>query len=292
MRYRHCIPFRYLIAMSSIILFCITCSVYAQQLIWVTDYKGSILDARKQNKFLLLLFYSEKDNIAATKKLEEKTLRDKDTLPSLVPFILIKLNVDMNPELTQKYHIIQVPTIVFTQANGTEIDRATGYQSPKKFQKVIQDIAVKNLTYGSPDELIKQLRVKPKDVTVLYAFGVEQMNIRDFMYAERVLKQVLELDPMDDSGLGDVTRLNLGFCLTQGNPDDVKLAAAVHYLNEFLQKYPKSDYLSEVYYQLGYCYTALGDKEKAIEIYKTAIPTATEPWLTKLKKQLEALPIK
>lgn len=268
--------------------FSFTVMVYAE-FGGTSDYKQALLDAKRQNKFLILYFYSEKENTAVTKKMEEKTLLSKDILPYYIAFIIIKLDKNNESELSQKYQVTQVPTIIFMQATGTEFDRVTGYLSAKKFQKVIQNIAIKNLTYGSTDELVKQLRMKPKDVTVLYAFGLEQMNIRDFNYAERVLKQILELDPMDDSGLGDVTRLNLAFCLTQGKPDAVKLAAAVHYLNEFLQKYPKSEYLSEVYYHLGYCYTSLGDKEKAIEVYKTAIPIATEPWLTKIKKQLDSL---
>ncbi|MDI6784130.1 MAG: tetratricopeptide repeat protein, partial [bacterium] len=189
----------------------------------------------------------------------------------------------------QKYQVAEFPTVIFTKPNGTELGRSIGYISAKKFQKKILEVAALNLTYGSSDTLIKQLRAKPKDVSVLYSFGVEQMNIRDFKYAEGVFHQILELDPVDEFGYGEVTRLNLAYCLMQGDRNQEKTESAIRYLEELLQKYPQSGYSAEVSFQLGLCYNSLGNKQKATEIFQNALPTAQEPWLTKIKKQLESL---
>jgi thioredoxin-related protein len=273
---------------SILILISFAAVVYAE-LAGTIDFNNAILEAKKQNKFLMLYFYSEKENIAVTKKMEEKTLTNKDILPYFAPFIIVNLNSDKEPELIRKYRVTQFPTIVFSLANGTEVDRVVGYTSVKKFQTKIQNIASKNLTYGSLEALIKKLREKPRDVTVLYAFAVEQMNIRDFKYAERVLRQILELDPMDDSGLGEVTRINLAFCLLEGEYSQEKNGSIIKVLEELLQKYPQSPYKAEASYLLGDSYYTLGNNPKAIEIYQQALPTAAEPWLTKIKKQLDRL---
>jgi tetratricopeptide (TPR) repeat protein len=259
------------------------------ELNWTTDYKNSILEARKRDKFLLLFFTSTTQNVNTVKKMESATLSHKDTLPYLSPFILIRLDVGQELELVNKYQVTTFPTVIFTKPSGTELNRVTGYLSAKKFQKNVSDIAGMNLTYGSSDTLIKQLRARPKDVSVLYSFGVEQMNIRDYNYAERVFRQILELDAADEFGYGEVTRLNLAYCLMQGESSKEKIGSAINVLEELLQKYPQTDYKGEISFLLGFNYNALGNKEKAIQIYQTALPITQEPWLTKIYKQLDLL---
>jgi thiol:disulfide interchange protein DsbD len=46
--------------------------------------------------------------------------------------VLLKINVDENPELSQKYQAYSLPTVVILDDNGNEINRIIGYQSPEQ----------------------------------------------------------------------------------------------------------------------------------------------------------------
>ncbi|MCX7918600.1 MAG: tetratricopeptide repeat protein [bacterium] len=257
------------------------------ELVWTTDYENSVLEARRREKFLLLFFYSATDKSSQTNSMEQKTLMHKDTVPYLTPFILVKIEINHKKDLALKYQVTKTPTIIFTKPNGNELDRVTGYIPVKKFLKLLIPIAEQNLTYGTPDNLIKQLKLRPKDISVLYAFGVEQVNIKDYKYAERIFRQILELDAIDEFGYGEVTRLNLGYCLLATEQKQEQLESAITIFEELLKKYPQTKYRPEIEYQLGVCYLTLGDKERAKTIFQSSLPNAPEPWFTKIKLQLE-----
>lgn len=47
-------------------------------------------------------------------------------------YVLLKLDVDANPQLSQKYQAYSLPTIIILDYNGREIKRIIGYQSPEQ----------------------------------------------------------------------------------------------------------------------------------------------------------------
>lgn len=52
--------------------------------------------------------------------------------------ILLKINVDNNPDLAQRYRAQSIPTLIIADAEGNEIDRITGVGgSPEDFLPVI-----------------------------------------------------------------------------------------------------------------------------------------------------------
>lgn len=60
--------------------------------------------------------------------------------------VLLKINVDNNPELAQRYRAQSIPTLLITDANGSEIDRITGVMgSPEDFLPMIADFVSKGL---------------------------------------------------------------------------------------------------------------------------------------------------
>ncbi len=52
--------------------------------------------------------------------------------------ILVKINVDNNPDLAQQYRVRSIPTLLLMDADGREIDRITGVMgSPEEFLPAI-----------------------------------------------------------------------------------------------------------------------------------------------------------
>ncbi len=68
---------------------------------------------------------------------EEYFSRD-DYKEVLSQCILLKVNVDNNPELAQRYRAQSIPTLILADASGNEIDRITGVMgSPEDFLPMI-----------------------------------------------------------------------------------------------------------------------------------------------------------
>ncbi len=60
--------------------------------------------------------------------------------------ILLKINVDNNPQLAQRYRAQSIPTLLLTDASGTEIDRITGVMgSPEEFLPMISSFISQGL---------------------------------------------------------------------------------------------------------------------------------------------------
>jgi thioredoxin 1 len=62
-----------------------------------------------------------------------------DELSTEVDVVVGKLNVDSNPESTQKYMVTSIPTIIFLK-NGSEIDRHRGVVSKSLLKQKIDSI--------------------------------------------------------------------------------------------------------------------------------------------------------
>lgn len=60
--------------------------------------------------------------------------------------ILLKINVDNNPDLAQRYRAQSIPTLILADASGSEIDRITGVMgSPEEFLPMITNFISQGL---------------------------------------------------------------------------------------------------------------------------------------------------
>ncbi len=60
--------------------------------------------------------------------------------------ILLKINVDNNPDMAQRYRAQSIPTLILADADGNEIDRITGVGgSPEDFLPVISAFIAQGL---------------------------------------------------------------------------------------------------------------------------------------------------
>ena len=99
-------------------------------------------DAKKiasaSGKPVIIDFYA--DWCLPCKELDEKTFSDRTVATELDRFVRIKADLTNNDDplvqkLTKQYSIVGVPTLVFLDSSGRELDasRLTGFESPKPF---------------------------------------------------------------------------------------------------------------------------------------------------------------
>lgn len=106
-----------------------TTSKSSSEIKWYTNLDSAIKEAQNTNKQIFVVFSASW--CPACQQLESETLVDDNVKQKISQnYVAVKIDVDTNPELSSKYGIYSIPTIVFMNSNGEVIKKIEGYQSP------------------------------------------------------------------------------------------------------------------------------------------------------------------
>ncbi|MEN6553733.1 MAG: thioredoxin family protein [Methanobacterium sp.] len=99
---------------------------------WTNDINLALKEAQATNKTVMIDFYSPScDNCV---KLDDVTFKDPNVKQKLTSnYVIVKINVDKNPNLATEYQITSAPVLVFLNSTGQEIKRIQGYKEPGEF---------------------------------------------------------------------------------------------------------------------------------------------------------------
>lgn len=108
-------------------------------------YDAKKIAARANGKPVVIDFYA--DWCLPCKELDHKTFTDANVISELDRFVRVKADLtapdaDFTKELTKRYAIVGVPTILFLDASGNEVAEArlTGYEPPDEFLQRAQRV--------------------------------------------------------------------------------------------------------------------------------------------------------
>ena len=110
---------------------------YAVEGEWIhDDLSAALALAEETGKPVFIDLYA--DWCRPCVMLSEEYFSRDDYKEVLSQCILLKVNVDNNPELAQRYRAQSIPTLILADASGNEIDRITGVMgSPEEFLPMI-----------------------------------------------------------------------------------------------------------------------------------------------------------
>jgi len=104
---------------------------------WTTDYENAVINSKRSQRPLLLDFGATW--CGPCKKLDATTLKDKDVAYTVQNgFIAVKIDVDRNRELTDKYQVKGFPTMIIVAPDGREIARRSGFIEAAPFLQWIK----------------------------------------------------------------------------------------------------------------------------------------------------------
>lgn len=98
---------------------------------WRTDFAASVDEARRANKPVMAYFTATW--CGPCQSLKHTTWADKDVAAALQNFVPVKIDVDRQPELAQKYNVEGVPFYAVIDADGTARRSTVGALSPADF---------------------------------------------------------------------------------------------------------------------------------------------------------------
>ena len=107
---------------------------------WGKDLPAALERARAEGKPVLVNFYA--NWCVWCKRLESTTLSDNDVKTVLRDRVVpVRLDVDGDGrELSNKYHVDGLPTILVLDSTGREIGRIPGYMAPTGFLEHVEGV--------------------------------------------------------------------------------------------------------------------------------------------------------
>lgn len=103
---------------------------------WNTDLNAAFGLAQKSNKLVFADFYA--DWCGYCKKLDEDTFVNPNVKQKFAQsYVLVKINVDQNPELASEYQVYGLPTLIIMDSKGNVIKRQEGFVSAGELLNIL-----------------------------------------------------------------------------------------------------------------------------------------------------------
>jgi len=110
---------------------------------WGDDVSAAFQQSALSGKPILLHFYS--NNCPPCKMLDTRAFKDEEVIAALSDQIIsLKINVDKNRSIADRYEVIRWPTDVYLHPNGDEIGRSVSPQDPQKYCELVSRVNLIN----------------------------------------------------------------------------------------------------------------------------------------------------
>lgn len=93
-----------------------------------------------------MLVYFNADWCAICRRVERETFTDLAVAHALEPFVTVKVDIDQQPWLAQRYQIEAVPAYLKIDGKGTAMGHALGYKSPGEMTSLLSDWSPENVS--------------------------------------------------------------------------------------------------------------------------------------------------
>ncbi len=98
----------------------------------------ALAQARRENKPLLIDFYAEW--CLPCQRMEKETFADVKVKELLQSIVLLKIDTDKEPILSERFGVVGLPDFRLMSSNGEEFRRLRGFQTVDKFLKDLEEL--------------------------------------------------------------------------------------------------------------------------------------------------------
>lgn len=108
----------------------------------VNDVEGAFRKASTEGRPIMMDFYA--DWCVACVELDKKTYNQPEILARARKFVSLKMDFtrqsDWTRQMAEKYGVMGMPTVIFFDPDGSELDRFVGYKNPKELAVVMDAV--------------------------------------------------------------------------------------------------------------------------------------------------------
>lgn len=131
---------------------------------WLRYTEALAATAMKQDRMMILYF--TKDSCSPCKMMEKWTFTDDRVVKSLDEFVPVKIYEEVESRIARRYRVRVLPTIIFAEGWGGEIDRKAGYRDADSMLQWIENVGANHMTISA---LALELQRRPNDSDILLA---------------------------------------------------------------------------------------------------------------------------
>ncbi|MBI3923101.1 MAG: thioredoxin family protein [Armatimonadetes bacterium] len=244
----------------------------ASSIKWEKSYEEALKLSTQTGKLVMVDFYGEW--CPACKEMDRATYTNREVLAESRNWINLKIDVDKNPKLSEKYSTPYLPTILFLNAQGDEVKRNEGFLDPVAFLDFAKEA---HKTEKDLREALETLAQNPEDLEANYKLALVSYARKNFKRGQEHMEKVLALDPQNSKGYGPELFMRSG--LAHGMNRDFK--KAIELFGRGVKDYPDSSVFDETRYYLALSYQFDGQLSKAKEVLAQVVATAK---VDKIKK--------
>jgi len=195
---------------------------------------------------VLVYFYVHGSELC--RQYEEGVLADPAIVAAARTFVCVRLNVTQQAQLTQKFDVRGVPTVLLLDARGNEAARVAGLVDKEKLRAQLTGSQL----------LIREAQRQPGDVEANWRVADAYLDSGREDLAEPFLRNVIAHDEENRYGHTDRAIFALGFAFGKAG----KHARAVYCMEQLLQRWPQFADRDKALYCLGLSQLAGGQKDK------------------------------
>lgn len=204
-------------------------------------------------------------------ELDRRTYSDAQVIQRAQFMTCTKVNADREPLLSQRFGIRGLPTILFFDRHGREIDRVKGFVKASPFATYLDDVLAAS---DRTALLAAEFEQDPDDPIRIYGLADEMLAHGRFAEATPLLASLTPVGPHAGSALEADAVLDLALA-RQGVGDET---AARDILGAFVDSYPDSPRYFEAELHLGRLFLVLGAPEEARTHLKTVVAGSPGSW--------------
>jgi len=109
---------------------------------WMYDYNKAVQKAKKDSKPMMISFGAS--YCKPCKKLDAETFVDSKVIDQSKKFVCVKIDIEKQKSVADKFKLKGIPTVVFTKSTAKEVLRTTGFKSADEFVKIMKEALKKS----------------------------------------------------------------------------------------------------------------------------------------------------
>lgn len=231
----------------------------ATDTVWYSSLEEARSDAEADGDLVLMSF--EASWCPWSQLLHDSLFVDPAVMESLVAFKCVRVDVDADSVARREFGINLYPTIVITDAYGSELGRILGYQEPPVFLELLSPIKTRT------DRVTHMFAVegmRRNDAEFLLTFGNLLFEMGVYDAALMRYEWAGEMDPDNASGIREESTFAMGECYMLSGRDK----SAARTFRSFATSFPESERTEEALLLAALCYERSGYKRAAADILR------------------------
>lgn len=194
-------------------------------------------------------------------KLDKETYPDPRVVVLSKDFIFVKVNVKEDTLYKKKYGVMATPTIILANADGSEVDRFIGFQTPEQYVTQVKDIKKGKNTLA---DLETRTAKNPKDVVLLFKLADKYQGRGNNEKAAEMFTKVVTLDPENKSLKADSAAFNLAYMKYRAK----NYQGAIADFEKFKTTYTNPNLVGDAQIYIAVCYEKMDTKAEAVKQYQ------------------------